>query len=141
MSRILTWLARIAVGGLFVAASIHKIVDPEAFARSIYNYQLVPGDFINAMAIVLPWLELVCGMALIAAPPLRRGAALWILLLLIVFTAGIASAMARGIDIACGCFSSTPVEGEHVNWFNLLRNACLIFLCGICLKRDPATQS
>lgn len=135
------WLARLAVAIVFIWASVYKIWDPAAFARSIYNYQILPGNLINATAILMPWLELLCGMALLAAPAMRRGAALWILGLLVVFTIAIASAMLRGIDISCGCFSATPQEGDHVSWFNLVRNACLIGLCLVCLRREEATPS
>ena len=127
-SDVLTWLARLIVGGFFIAASVHKIIDPAAFAKSIYNYQILPSAFINVSAILLPWLEMVCGLALILWPSFRRASAALILAMLVVFTIAIIAALVRGIDIACGCFSSTP-EAGHMGWWNVLRNVCLIKLC------------
>src|SRR5437016_8774337 len=70
MKRILTnpWLTiriQIALGIIFVVAALPKIVDPPSFAHMIYNYHLVPGALINFMALVMPWIELLCGLALI----------------------------------------------------------------------------
>ena len=84
----LTVAARIALGLVFIAAALPKIGDPPGFAKAIWAYQLVPGPVLNPMALVLPWLELLCGLALCpgglasrrrdlghaAAPGLRPGA-------------------------------------------------------------------
>ena len=53
----LTMFSRLLVGVVFVVASLYKIGDPGAFAKSIWYYHLVPGHFINLIAIVIPWLE------------------------------------------------------------------------------------
>jgi uncharacterized membrane protein YphA (DoxX/SURF4 family) len=129
----LIWFARIVVGGVFIAASVHKIADPASFSLSIFRYQLVPHGAVNLLAIFLPWVELVAGIAVIAAPRLRLGAALLILGMLAVFTAGIAGALYRGIDISCGCFTSNPKSG-HVGWLSLLRNTVLFALGLLALR-------
>ena len=126
--QVLAWLSRLAVGGLFIAASVHKIADPNAFARSIWRYQILPEAMVNATALILPWLELLAGLALLGVPRLRRGAVLALGGLLLVFTAAIAFNLARGLDIACGCFTSSG-GGAHAGAFSLLRNACLLALC------------
>ena len=56
---------RLLLGGIFVWASIYKILDPTAFAGVINNYQLLPDALINGFAVTLPWLELVLGVFLI----------------------------------------------------------------------------
>ena len=45
------WL-RLFLGGLFIYASYHKILDPAAFAKNIYSYYLFPAASINLIAIV-----------------------------------------------------------------------------------------
>ena len=57
----LRWL----LGGLFVLASAHKIMDPAAFAKIIFGYDLFPAAAINLIAIILPYIELTAGLALI----------------------------------------------------------------------------
>ena len=47
----LTLAARLIIGGLFVYASIHKIIDPAEFAASIRNYMIVPPTWSNILAL------------------------------------------------------------------------------------------
>ena len=124
-AQILVWLCRIALGVIFIAASWHKILDPDSFARSIYNYQVLPATWINGLAIFLPWLELVAGLALILVPALRRGANLLILVLLIAFTSAIALNLYRGVDISCGCFSKDG-KGQRIGSQKIAENSGMI---------------
>ena len=108
MTRYLTspWLTirvQIALGIIFVVAALPKIVDPPSFAHMIYNYHLVPGALINLMALVMPWIELLCGLALILG--IWQATARSIIgALLITFVLAIAINLARGNAIDCGCF-------------------------------------
>jgi uncharacterized membrane protein YphA (DoxX/SURF4 family) len=99
----LTVRVQIALGAIFVLAALPKIADPPSFAHMIYNYRLVPGAAVNALALVLPWVELLVGLALILGVWPREAAAL-AGLLLIVFIAAIAINLARGRAVDCGCF-------------------------------------
>jgi uncharacterized membrane protein YphA (DoxX/SURF4 family) len=99
----LTVRVQIALGVLFVAAALPKIVDPPGFAHMIYNYRLVPGAFVNAMALGMPWLELLVGLGLILGIWTRTSAAV-VGALLLVFVAAIGINLARGNAIDCGCF-------------------------------------
>ncbi|HTD52109.1 MAG TPA: MauE/DoxX family redox-associated membrane protein [Thermoanaerobaculia bacterium] len=94
---------QLALGAIFVAAAIPKILDPPAFAHMIYNYKLAPGWAINALAITLPWVELLAGLALILGV-WKREAAVLIGLLLLLFIASVGINLARGHAIDCGCF-------------------------------------
>jgi hypothetical protein len=106
---------------------------PADFAVAVFRYQMLPYAWVNAAALFLPWLELLCAVALIAAPRFRDAALTMILGLLLVFTAAIAINLYRGIDTACGCFTVKP-GARHMGWWNLGRNAVLI-LAGL-LARD-----
>jgi uncharacterized membrane protein YphA (DoxX/SURF4 family) len=118
--------ARMILGGAFVAASIDKIADPAAFAASIGYYKLVSPTPALVIATVLPWMELLCGLGLLFGIAIRPNALL-ALLMLLIFTAGIASALARGLDISCGCFTQDPAAGK-IGWTKLLENGSLIFM-------------
>ena len=94
---------QIALGVVFVAAAIPKIADPPAFAHMIYNYRLLPGSLINATALLMPWLELLAGLALILGV-WRREAAVVVGVMLVVFLVAIGVNLARGHAVDCGCF-------------------------------------
>ena len=100
------WLAirvQLALGVFFVAAALPKIVDPPSFAHMVYNYRIMPGGVVNLMALVMPWIELLCGLALILG--IWQGTARSIIgALLITFVLAIAINLARGNAIDCGCF-------------------------------------
>lgn len=102
-------LVRIGFGVVFVAASIDKIIHPDAFAQAVYNYQLLPNVTINFVAIVLPWLEFVLGLLLMAGIWVPGGVLLSSGLMAMFFAVLVYNQM-RGLDVACGCFSTAPLE-------------------------------
>lgn len=98
-------ILRIGTGAVFLCAGMVKVTDPAAFWGDIAAYRLVPHWLGFAMAVYLPWLEIICG-ALLMARKLDTGALVILLSLMVVFTLAVVSAWVRGLDIACGCFSS-----------------------------------
>ena len=105
----LTVRVQIALGVIFVAASLPKIADPPSFAHMIYNYKLVPFSMIAPMALVMPWIELLCGLALIFG--IWKGTARAIIAaMLLTFITAIASNRARGNAIDCGCCDVTAAN-------------------------------
>ena len=116
---ILTWL----VAAVFIFAGASKIIDPSTFARDIDNYRLLPYLLVTLMAIILPWLEVFCGIFLIIGK-LKKGAAFTLLVLTFMFIIAIGSAVARGLDITCGCFSNT-IEGTKVGFTRLIEDGIL----------------
>ena len=99
----LTTRVRIALGLLFVLAALPKLVDPPSFAHMIYNYRIVPGALVNFMALVMPWVELLAGAALILGIWPRSATAL-VGAMLLIFIVAISINLARGHAIDCGCF-------------------------------------
>jgi uncharacterized membrane protein YphA (DoxX/SURF4 family) len=76
-------LCRVILGGVFIYASIDKILHPQAFAKIIHNYQLVPDLLVTFPAIILPWLEMISGLFLLAGI-FRRASALVLSAMLLV---------------------------------------------------------
>ena len=96
-------IVAILIGALFVYAGAVKALEPVRFAGDIENYHILPWSVGVRLAFYLPWLEILCGLALI----LRRlysGALVLVLALMLVFIGASISAKARGLDISCGCF-------------------------------------
>lgn len=143
------WLrtrAQIALGLLFVFAAIPKLADPPGFAHMIYNYRLLPGSFVNLFALVLPWVELLAGVALLLGFWTRTSAAL-IALLLVVFTAAISWNLLRENAIDCGCFDmaaagkSVAARLSDMRW-DILRDAGTLALAApVLLTRDDRAPS
>jgi uncharacterized membrane protein YphA (DoxX/SURF4 family) len=101
------WLLRLGLGVLFIIAAVGKLRDPGTFAVEIANYRFLPG-LAPYLAVTLPAVELVVGVALIVAPRAwRKAAALGMVLLLAMFTVAVAQVVARGINVDCGCFGGT----------------------------------
>ncbi len=91
------------VGVIFIYAGVIKALDPVRFSNDIDNYKILPWTIGVGLAFYLPWLEILCGLALIARVLYRGG--LSILVALIgIFTAATIAAKIRGLDITCGCF-------------------------------------
>ena len=104
-SDIIALMARIILSGIFFLAAYYKIVDPAAFGKSIWNYHILPAQTINIVALILPWLEVFVGIALLIGA-YYRGAVIWANIMLAVFIAALASTIYRGLDIDCGCFKA-----------------------------------
>ena len=119
------------MGGLFVFASYHKIIDPAHFAKIIYGYYLFPEVSINLIAIVLPHVELFCGLALILGI-YPRSAALMINLMLFGFIIAIGVNLIRGHEFDCGCFSFNE-QGYGSSAEGLLLRDILYFALGLHL--------
>ena len=111
------------VAAIFIFAGISKILNPAAFARDIDNYRLLPYFLVSIMAIILPWLEVLCGIFLIFGR-WKKGAAFILLFLTFIFMIAIGSAIARGLDITCGCFSMTTA-GTRVGYTRLSQDIVL----------------
>ena len=123
------WICRLVLGGLFIWASVPKIISPPDFALMVFRYQILPYYLVNITAIMMPWVELFAGLSLLFVPKLRDAAAAIILGLLVVFTVAISINLVRGVDMNCGCFSLDASADKMTIW-NVIRNVLLIG-CGI----------
>jgi uncharacterized membrane protein YphA (DoxX/SURF4 family) len=105
------WLIALAVivGGVFIYAGVLKAWDPLKFAEDIQNFHIVNWQIGVRLAFFLPWLEIVCGLALIFGF-LRSGAVAILTGLMLVFIGGTIAAKARGIDLSCGCFGAASKD-------------------------------
>jgi uncharacterized membrane protein YphA (DoxX/SURF4 family) len=119
-------VARVFIGLLFVFSSLDKIVDPSAFARSVTNYGLLPPSIPAIIATIMPWVELLCGFAVLFGVFLR-GSSLLLSAMVVIFTGAVMSALLRGLDISCGCFTQDPTAG-HIGWTKVLQNTALFAL-------------
>lgn len=98
----LALIARAIVGGLFVISAIGKIMAPEEFAKEIREYEMLPLAITNAIAYILPWIELFAGAMLVLCMWRKESRGV-IALMLLVFTIAKTVTYAQGKVIDCGC--------------------------------------
>jgi uncharacterized membrane protein YphA (DoxX/SURF4 family) len=119
-----SWLGRIVVGVVFLVAGFNKLIDPNAFAQDIANYQVFPHWTWNLAAAIVPITEILAALALLTGFK-RRAAAIVLGALDVAFIGLIASVIWRGIDLSCGCFGAAT-EASNVGWPMLLRDVALL---------------
>jgi uncharacterized membrane protein YphA (DoxX/SURF4 family) len=97
---VVRWL----LAALLVWAALTKLANLNEFYANLVAYRLpLPDALLRLTAMVLPWLELLCGILLVTGAA-RRAALLWAMILFAVFVLATGQAWARGLDISCGCF-------------------------------------
>jgi len=117
-------VTRIVLAFVFIYASLDKIIHPQAFAQAVFYHQVLSDAFINIIAIVLPWMELILGICLLFNIWMN-GASILTAGLMLIFISTITFNLLRGLDVGCGCFST---NGESsMNSLTFIRD--LIFLC------------
>jgi len=120
-------VVRLALGCIFLYSSLPKIRQPYDFLSSVYNYELVGPKLGMLTAMTLPWAELLVGVCLVGGI-FVSGALLVSIAMAAMFTFVIASALYRGLEISCGCFSAS---GGGVIGYSTLIRACAILLFSI----------
>jgi len=120
--------AQIVAGLIFIAAALPKIADLGAFAGSVHNFHLepvVPIAATNLLAMTIPWVELLAGLALVGGVRPRAGAVVYTVLVA-AFTIGIVAALARGLSFECGCFGKAG--SAKIGITKLIENVAMLAL-------------
>lgn len=128
-------IAHAVLGVMFIEYGVIKAGHPVEFLKQIREYHLFPESppyFINLTAVVLPWIEMVCGLMLLTGL-WHRAAGAVTLLMLVVFTGAIfvraVGVYQQGddpfctIEFDCGCGAGVILICKK-----LLTNSCLVAL-------------
>lgn len=122
MSKYLALVLRICVGSVFIYASMSKIPYPAQFAEATASYRLVPYWLLNLGAVILPWVEFVCGLFLVIGF-MTRASAILIACMMILFNVMVLINMIWGAPITCGCYDTV---GEPIGWRKILENVIML---------------
>ena len=122
MSKYVAFVLRICVGGFFLYASTSKIPYPAQFAEAAATYRLVPYWLLNFGAVILPWVEFVCGLFLVIGF-LSRASTILIGFMLILFSIMVLTNMYWGAPITCGCYDTV---GEPIGWKKITENLVML---------------
>lgn len=122
-----SFVLRIILGCIFIYSASWKIQNPQGFLQVVLQYQMVPGTVAGLVAVIVPWVEIVCGFLLILNVFVPQ--AIYLLVIsLCVFTGAQLTALCKGLSIDCGCFSVLGYAPK-VGWQTLLRNIVLLSMC------------
>jgi putative oxidoreductase len=134
---------RVGLGALFVYTGIGKAMDPTSFLDNVRSFHILPDPYAAWTAMGLPWLEILCGLALLAGF-LAEGALTCIAGMLAVFLWAFIYSWQRGLDVNCGCFGdqdSTTQYAQAITQDALLLAVALSVLFWQWRRRRPAHVS
>jgi uncharacterized membrane protein YphA (DoxX/SURF4 family) len=135
-SGIFQLILRLFLGITFISASLDKIAHPRLFAEVIYNYQILPSSLVNLAAAVMPLLELIAGITLIAGF-WTRASSFILSGLTLIFIAAISFNLIRGLEVNCGCFD--VISGSKIG-IDLLIRDILLLLAGILIMLEASPR-
>jgi putative oxidoreductase len=136
------WLYRILhlfFGGLFLYAGTMKALEPMVFLDDVRSFALLPDPYAAMLAMFLPWLEILAGLAVITGLG-RRGGLLILNASLLIFLVAIAIAWSRGTDIRCGCFGGGN-EASASNYLELIIRDFTLLACGLWIFLQPLEKT
>jgi hypothetical protein len=101
---------------LFVCTGVVKAFDMPGFVQALEGYSLLPSFAILPVAMAIPLLEI--GGGVITLWPRTRNWGMAILIMLsLIFSVGIGSALVRGLNVGCGCGlpgALSQISGLHL---------------------------
>jgi uncharacterized membrane protein YphA (DoxX/SURF4 family) len=122
----LTLAVRLFLGTIFLVSGAEKLANLETFGHAIANYQMLPDSLTNLVAVLFVWTEITIAILLISGAAIR-GSGFVAGGLLSIFLIAILSAMARGLEIDCGCFApGAGVQPEKVGWPKVFEDLAML---------------
>jgi len=129
-------VARLGLAAVFLVSGVLKAIDADATYVAVRAYDVLPKAGVTLVAGILPWLEIVLGLLLLAGLA-TRVVAVASASLLVVFIAGVTQAWARGLSIDCGCFGGGGAvdPGQTTYGLELLRDAGFLLMAAWLIVR------
>jgi uncharacterized membrane protein YphA (DoxX/SURF4 family) len=123
--RLIIWIGRLVLAGIFIYAGYAKITMGRSprpplgvalgfFEMQVSSYQILSSEASRFVAHTLPFAEIALGLLLLLGWQLR----IWTTLITVIiggFFASVVRAYAMGLQINCGCFAKPePLDGMTV---------------------------
>jgi len=121
---------------VLIPSAVAKIGRSDVFTEAIRGYEILPDALIPTAARVIPIVELLLGIFLIAGV-LVTPAAIACACLLGVFAAVVATSLARGKSFDCGCGLTADAR---ISWSQVARTTTLMGV-GVLVAVEPAALS
>ena len=119
-------ILRITLGLFFIFTGAVKLIDLTSFRDSIHLFNILPDHYLNLAAILIPSIELICGLAL-TLNIFKKATVSILISLMTVFIVAIAINLNRGESFECGCFGVFQLFGI-ISWSSILLNAGIVGL-------------
>ncbi|BCX05822.1 MAG: hypothetical protein KatS3mg053_3760 [Candidatus Roseilinea sp.] len=121
-----TLWARWTLAAVMAVAAVGKLLDQRHFIDTVLDYRILPAPAAQLFARVIPQLELIAAVLLVADSQMAWGVMLSGLMLMI-FTLAAIIKMARGNNVVqCGCVGK--LINERLGWPLIVRNGCLFIM-------------
>ena len=105
-NRYLVLVLRLILAAIFLLSSFGKLVDIERYSvDAVYNFGILPMVLARPFGLVMPFIELLCGLGLLLGV-LTRLSALGSGLMSVAFFVAKAIVLSQGRSIECGCFGA-----------------------------------
>ncbi len=105
-NRYLIVVLRLLLAAVFLISSFGKLVDIERYSvDAVYNFDILPMALARIFGLVMPFIELLCGLGLLFGV-LTRLSALGVSLMSAAFFIAKGIVLAQGRSIDCGCFGA-----------------------------------
>jgi uncharacterized membrane protein YphA (DoxX/SURF4 family) len=134
-TQVISTLLRFALAAVFIYAGVVKILDAQRFALDVQHYDLTPWTVSVLVAVYLPWLEVIAGIALIVRRQ-QLGALVALGGMTAIFLGALLSAWARGLDISCGCFGRESRNIQTNFPLLLAQDLALLFVIGFLFAME-----
>ncbi len=106
-NKVLTLIFRLVLAGIFLLSSYGKLVNIEEYSvNAIYNFQILPMWLARPFGLVMPFIELLCGLGLLGGVLTRLSGLGAALMSLAFFIAKFIVLNIQGRTIDCGCFGA-----------------------------------
>ncbi len=116
---------RILLASIFVLSGVLKLIDINSFAKALGAFKLLTETQLNIMIYVIPILELVLALGLLAGIKTH-----WfgnaITLMLLGFTAVLLAKIFEGEEISCNCFGA--LSSGKIDYTTIIRNLILTLM-------------
>ncbi|MFN8491306.1 MAG: MauE/DoxX family redox-associated membrane protein [Caldilineaceae bacterium] len=123
------FIARFLLISVFGVAALAKLRDRAAVQQMLRDFG-IPGKLVAPLGILLPLVELIVAIALIA-PATAWCGGIGALTLLVLFIAAISFHLAHGRAPACRCFGK--LASTRTGWPTLVRNSLLLLIAGFII--------
>ncbi|ALA66874.1 MauE/DoxX family redox-associated membrane protein [Corynebacterium lactis] len=137
MKDVLGAIARFGLAIVWLVSGGIKLMDPLASRQAVQAFEIIPRDYLQAVSVGLPALEVILGLLLLFGIFLRP-TAIVSGVLMGIFIAAIISVWARGLQIDCGCFGGggyNPEVGPATYLTEIARDAGFLLLAVIVYWR------
>jgi putative oxidoreductase len=128
---------RLVMAAFFLVSSYGKLVDIERYSvDAVYNFGVLPFFLARPFGLIMPFIELLCGLGLLFGV-LTRLASLGVGLMSLSFFVAKAIVLLQGRSINCGCFGAVIDTLASVTIF---MDVPMVFMALVVLLAGASTR-